>query len=125
GAQILLHASHSVADAVENRQVLTPALVAFGGCRSMSEQTLEHDPRISLARKWHRRRGPGNRRGVDAAVAIATGTRNRSDVFNTQLHGRQRRVLPELSRVNLVHRDTSEDVRALGALWMAGRQEHG
>ena len=86
------------------------------------EQLVERDPGIPDHRERLRRRGPADRIRVDARVPVRAASRL-VDVLDAELHGGDRRVLPEAVRVELVQRGPHEDVRTLGLLRMRLREE--
>ena len=88
------------------------------------EELLEGDPRRAGDGERLGRRRPTDRVGVDAGVAVGAAARL-VDVLDAELHRRQRRVLPEALRVELVQRRARADVRALGLLRMRLGQEDG
>ena len=107
-------------------RMLRSSVAAFGALlrrRADAEQLIEHDARVAHHRQRLLGRGPADRVGVDAGVAVGAAA-GLVDVLDAQLHRRNRRVLPELLRVHLIERDAGEDVGALGLLRMRLREEH-
>ena len=88
-----------------------------------AEQLIEGQPRVANHRQRRILVGPADRVGVDARVAIRAAARL-IDRFDAQLHRRNRRLLPELLRVDLVERDAGANVRALRLPRMRLGQEH-
>ena len=91
--------------------------------RADAEQLIEHRARVANHRQRLGRRRPADRVGVDARVAVGAAARL-IDVLDAQLHRRNRRVLAELLRVDLIERRAGEDVRALRLLRVRLREEH-
>ena len=69
------------------------------------------------------RRRPANRVRVDARVSVGTAA-GLIDRLDAELHGGNRRVLPELLHEHLVHRGADADVRAFGQLRTHVREHH-
>ena len=96
---------------------------ALLGRRADAEQLIEGQARIANHRQRLILVGPADGVGVDAGVAVRAAARL-VDRFDAQLHRRDRRLLPELLRVDLVERDAGADVGALRLPRMRLRQEH-
>ena len=88
-----------------------------------AEQLIERQPRIANHRQRLILVGPADRVGVDAGVAIRAAARL-VDRLDAQLHRRDRRLLAELLRVDLVERHAGAHVRPLRLPRMRLRQEH-
>ena len=86
-----------------------------------AEHLIEDDARIANHRQRLVRRRPADRVGVDARVAVAAAA-GLIDALDAQLHRRNRRVLAEALRVQLIHRDAALDVGAFGPLRIRLRQ---
>ena len=86
-----------------------------------AEQLLEHHARVADHRQRLFGRGPADRVGVDAGIAVraAAGLVDRLDA---ELHRRDRRVRAELLDVELIHRRPDADVRSFGELRPAVRE---
>ncbi len=108
---------------VEDAAVGLEVGLALVGGRADAEQLVEHDARVAHHRQRLLRRRPADRVGVDAGVAVGAAARL-VDVLDRELHRRDRRVLAELLRVELVERGAGEDVVALGLLRVRLGQEH-
>ena len=107
---------------VEDARVGLAARGALLGRAAHPEELLEGDPRRAGDRQRLGRRRPTDRIGVDAGVAVGA-TAGLVDVLDAELHRRQRRVLSEALRVDLVQRRAGADVRALRLLRMRLGQE--
>ena len=118
--------SRATCAVIQSRMLLSSAR----RCRALlrrgadAEQLVERRARVADHRQRRRRRGPADRVGVDAGVAVGAAA-GLIDVLDAQLHRRNRRVLAELLRVELVERGADAHVRALRLLRMRLRQEHG
>ena len=88
-----------------------------------AEQLIEGQARVANHRQRRVLVGPADRVGVDARVAVGAAARL-IDRFDAQLHRRDRRLLPELLRIELVERHAGAHVRALRLPRMRLRQEH-
>ena len=89
-----------------------------------AEHQLEHHARIAHHRQRLIRRGPADRVGVDAGVAVGAAA-GLIDRLDAELHRRNRRVLPELLHVELIHRRADAHVGAFGQLRAHVRVHHG
>ena len=74
------------------------------GCAAAAEHPLEHHARIDLHRQRRRRRLPVERVHVGAAVAGIAGADESGEVFGRHLERRERRVLADLPRDDLIDR---------------------
>ena len=77
------------------------------GAGAVAEQPLEHDARVHLRRQRLRRRRPGDRVRVGAAVAPVA-VAEVAGVLDAELQRRQDRVLPVLAGDVLIDRDAEE-----------------
>ena len=83
-------------DPVEDASVAAAARRPRGRRGADAEQLIEHRARVANHRQRLGRRGPADRVGVGARVAVEAAA-GLVDVLDAQLHRRDRRVLPELS----------------------------
>ena len=74
------------------------------------------DARVDLHRQRRRRRRPGDRVHVGAAVAGRAGADVAGEVLGRELERRERRVLADLLRDDLIDRRADADVLAFGPL---------
>ncbi len=115
-----VHLAHDpVEDAAIGAQPLGPLLRRAAG----AEELLEDRPRIADHRERLRRRRPADRVGVGAGVAVRAAP-GLVDVLDAELHRRDRRLVTEPLRVDLVERSADEKVGALRLLRMRLREEH-
>ncbi len=115
-AQLQLQRAGLGGDLVQNAAVLLGAQGPFRRRSALPEHSLEGLARIDLHR--HRRgvRAPRQRVHVDAAVVAIAGAQQRRMILGGQLDGRQRRVLPDVLRRNLIGRDARVSIHALRRL---------
>ena len=106
-------------EVLEHRIENALVLARLGGAprrgAAVAEQPLEHDARIVLGRQRRRRRGPRQRVQVGAAVAVLALPGQEIEI-DGELERRQRRLLAEHRRGNLIGGDAVADVGAFGAL---------
>ena len=102
-------AAASVEHRVEQARGLRAPLRALLGRRAVAEQPLEHDLRIHLHRQRRRRRAPRDRIAVGAREARAAA---QAAFLERQLERRQRRVLAEGLRRDLIDRRAEPRRRA-------------
>ena len=122
--QLARELGHPRGHPVEDARVGLPPRRALLGRAPDPEELLEGDPRRPRHRQRLGRRGPTDRVGVDAGVAVGAAA-GLVHVLDAELHGRDGRLLAELLRMQLVEGGPREDVRALGLLRMRLRQEDG
>ena len=115
-AQLQLQRTCFGRDLVQNAAILLGPQRAIRRRSALPEHPLEGLARIDLHR--HRRgvRAPRKRVHVNAAVVAIAGAQQRRVIFGRQFNRRQRRVLPDMLRRNLVRRDPRVRVHALGRL---------
>ena len=106
---------HLVRQHVENAAVGRTPLGALLRIAARAEQLLEHHARVSPHRQRLVLGGPTDRVGVDARVAVGAAA-GLIDRLDGELHRWNRRVLAELLRVQLVHRDADFDIGSFGQL---------
>ena len=94
----------------------SPARVALRRGARLAEQPLEHRARIDLHRQRRRRRAPGDRVGVGAAVSGRARADVAGEVLRRQFERREGRVLTDLRGHDLIDRDAGENVLGLRAL---------
>ncbi len=87
------------------------------------KQEVERHPRVADHRQRLCRRPPADRIGVHARIAIRTAT-GLIDVFDTELHRRDRRILAVPVGIQLVERGPHVHVRTLCLLRMRLREEY-
>ena len=121
----LAEARHGLLNMVENAAVFAASGGTLFRGPAGAEQPLEDHTGIAFHRQRSRRRRPRNRVAVDAAVAESAGGAERARVLNAQLHGRQRRVLTELLRVDLIDGRTAFHIGAFGHLRMGAGEVDG
>src|SRR5262249_13099160 len=100
---MVLERSELAHDRIEDAGIAAPVALALFGARAVAEQPLEYDARVGFSGQRLRRRGPGDRVRVRAAVspvavAVIAG------VFDAELERRQDRVLAVLGRDHLIDR---------------------
>ena len=101
GGQPSLQRDRLLANRIENAAVLALAREALLGRAAVAKELFEHRLRAVFHRQRHRRRAPGNRVEVGAAVA---GAAAQAGFFDAQLERRQRRVLADVLGGDLIHR---------------------
>ena len=97
-------------DPVEDAAVRALPRLALRGRAAAAEQLVEHRPRIADHRQRPRRRRPADWAHVNARVAVVATAR--VVALDRELERRNRRVLAETPRVDLIERDTRVDVGA-------------
>ena len=123
GPEPPLEPRHVLADRVENAAVFLQACEALRGGAALAEQPFEDHARVVLHRQRGRRCAPRDGVGVDAAVAVVA-VADDVAVLERDLQGRQRGVLTEPGRGDLVGGGAGADVRALGAPGVHAVQPH-
>ena len=108
---------------VQNTALFFDALQAFFGVRAVAEQARENHARIDFHRQRRRRCAPGNRIHVGATESDVAGADQPAEIFGGQFERRQRRLLPDLLRRDLIDRHARPDVGAVGSLGMHAVQE--
>ncbi len=122
GVQLPLQGVHFGDDEVEDAGAGPPPRGTRFGGTARTEKLVECDPRIAHHRQWLIGRRPGDGVGIDARVAVGAAARL-VDVFDAELHGGDRGVLPEALCIELVDRGSDPDVGTLGLLRMRLGQE--
>src|SRR5262245_7794642 len=103
GAEVFLERGELMCDGIEYAGTSLSAFQSLVCVRTVAEQAFKSDARIDFGRKRRRRIDPGNGVGICAAVtpiAIPEVCR----VFDTQLDGRQDRVVAIFFRDELIDR---------------------
>ena len=123
-AERFLQTRDAVADVVQDAAVLADASQPRRniGAIGRPDQPLEDGPRVVLHRERCRRRAPGDRVGVGAAVARIAGA-ERLDRIDPEFERRQLRFLAQELCRDLVHRHAGADVESLGLLDVYAGQE--
>ena len=124
GPQSALEAAHLAHDPVEDAPIRAPARGPVLRRTAGPEQLVERGPRVTDHGQRLRRRRPADRVRVHAGVSVRAPARL-VHVLDAELHGGDRRVLPEALRVVLVHRGANQHVRALGLFRVRLREEGG
>ncbi len=123
-AERQLQLANRVGDPIEDAAILPPPRKPRSWSRADAKQLIEDNARISDHGQRLLRRGPADRIGVDAGVVVRAAARL-IDVLDAQLHRRNRRLLPDASRVDLIERRSGEHVGSLRLLRMRLREIHG
>ena len=119
---LVLELLQAARDRIENAPLLRAPNGSELRCPAVAEHALEHDLRIDLHRQRTRRRLPGNRIRVDAAVALTAVARVRARVLDGQLQRRQQRLLADPLRDDLIDRGARLDVGTRRLLGLGGAQ---
>ena len=123
GADLAVQAAELRADQVEDALVFGAALGALFRRGAHAEQLVEGQARIANHRQRRVLVRPADGVGVDARVTVGAAARL-VDRFDAQLHRRNRRLLPELLRIQLIERDAGAHIRALRLPRVRLGQEH-
>jgi hypothetical protein len=100
-------------DGIENAPVLARLPEPLGRRASIAEQALENHARVVLDGHRRGRRAPRQRVQIDAAVPVVAASREITEV-DPELERRERSVLPERVRRDLIGGDRVPHVGALG-----------
>ena len=100
------------------------ALQALLRSGAVAEQAVENHARIDLHGKRRGGRAPGDRVHVGATEADVAGADQAAEILGRQFERRQRRLLADLLRRDLVDGDAGANVRAVGALGVNAVQEN-
>ena len=117
----MLHLPHH---GVQNAALLIDPLQAFFGVRAVAEQASEDHPRIDLHRQRRGWRAPRNRVHIGATEAYVARSHQPAEILGRQFQRRQRRLLADLLRCDLIDGYAGVNVRAIGALGMNAVQEN-
>jgi hypothetical protein len=120
GREILLQRRDLAHDGVEQAARLLTTRSALRVGAAVAEQFLEHQPRVVLHRQRRRRRLPRDRVAIGAAERRLA---REHGFFDRQLERRQRRVLTELLRDDLI--DRYAEMRLRAPLRHRACEEHG
>ena len=112
GTQVHLQRRHLSRHEVEDAATRTTTLGALGARTAHAEQLLERHARVTNDRQRLGGRRPADGVGVHAGVAVRA-TAGLVDVLDTELHGRNRRILAEPLRVQLIERRADAHIRTL------------
>ncbi len=112
-------------DRIENAAFLRDECGALAHRAGLAEDAFESDARIGLHGQRRGGRAPGDRIHVGAAEAGRAAADIAGEIFGRELHGRQRRVLTDLLRDDLIDGGIGENVLTLGALGPYAGEEAG
>ena len=109
-----LEIGHALSHRVEDARVLREARLPRGGRRAVAaEHPLEDDARVDLHRERLRRRPPRDGAHVRAEVIARAAAEVARVILGGELHRRERRVLSDLRRDDLIDRRAEMDDAAL------------
>ena len=115
GSEPVLQPRHLRRDRIEDAPVLARLREPLRRRAAVAKQALEDGARVVLGRQRRRRRPPRQRVHVDAAVAVPA-VADQIVQVEAQLERRQRRILAEHRRRDLIGGDAVVHVGAFGVL---------
>ena len=122
-AQVALERRHLAHHPIKDAAIVAAARRSVGIAAAGAKQQVKRGPWIADHRQRLRRRRPADRVGVRAGVVVRA-TAGLIQIFDAQLHRRNRRVLSDFARHDLIKRVADKQVGSLRLLGMRLREEH-